>query len=423
MHVLSTACYRPNYVLADHTKSVLFLLLYLAFFSAEALLKGMRPSLLCQRSYFNVGERFTKRPRARHSLSKACRPPGNHERLVLSRQVGNYNDFFLQSSLRLPFTRLLTTTSNNDLLSPAQRFSDATVAEVLQGSLNTLQAGNVPEPTSSVVNLLAAALHLDWETGYRDLQSILAAPSAPSALAHRRLTPAEASCYQDYLQRRLQLEPIQYIVGAWDFLDYRLVIRPALLCPRPETEELVELVLSHCSTSQRILDVGCGTGCIGIALAHRLPLATVTAIDIEPVAVEAATENAKAVLGSTDRYQARLVSAQDFCVDVPFDLVVSNPPYIPFPDMAALESTVVEYESHEALCGGEDGLDVIRVILDQLPCWSRPGADCWMEVDPTHPKRLAAMLADHEFVEFVSSHKDLYGRERFVRVRVKEEAS
>jgi len=198
------------------------------------------------------------------------------------------------------------------------------------------------------------------------------------------------------------------------------------LCPRPETEELVMRVVESVEKPDRILDIGCGTGCIGIALADLLPSSQVIALDIEPIAIATAEENAEAILGTDwkERYRATLTSAEDYELSEdadPFDVIVSNPPYIPAADMKTLDANVVQFESEAALCGGHDGLDVIRIIVRKLPSWCRTGAICWMEVDPSHPSLLQTWLENegNELgVEFESHHKDIFGLDRFVKLRI-----
>lgn len=95
----------------------------------------------------------------------------------------------------------------------------------------------------------------------------------------------------------------------------------------------------------------------------------------------------------SDCYKATLCSANDYTPDHPFDVVVSNPPYIPRGDMDTLTDDVTKFESDEALCGGTDGLDVIRTIIEKLPHWCNSEAVCWMEVDPSHPKMIEELLS------------------------------
>jgi release factor glutamine methyltransferase len=302
------------------------------------------------------------------------------------------------------------------------------VALVLAHAIHDLKDIEDEQATVSVTNILADVLGLPWTTGYKDLTWIAtnqhAIPQHLAELACRLLTEQEAEELTDKLQRRKRQEPIQYIIGKWDFLDYTFRVRAPLLCPRPETEELVELVAQEIAENpsiQHILDVGCGTGCIGISLAAKFPYLHVSAIDLEPVAVQTSQENALQVLGSQwkEQYDAQLCTAQDLVVDRRFDLVVSNPPYIPSEDMKELDKEVKDYESHQALSGlSEDGLDVIRDIIEKLPYWCYASATCWMEVDPSQPAILRELLACHPHVAFVSSHFDMFGKERFVKLKV-----
>ena len=308
-----------------------------------------------------------------------------------------------------------------------------TIQNVISASVSLLQQQNVSEPQSSVSHILSTALGLSWESGYREVTT--------NRYSDRTLSASEAKMFQNMLRRRLDHEPIQYIVGQWDFLDYTIIVRPPLLCPRPETEELVMKVLEDPATTEspiNILDVGCGTGIIGIALADKLLDASVDAIDIDPVAVETSLENSRLVLDESEQkcYNVMLCSAATYDPSsssrqrkhsTKYDIVVSNPPYIPRHDMSTLDPDVVRYESDGALCGGDDGLDVVRMIIEKLPDWCHSGSVCWMEVDTSHPKLIQEMLAELESdgegyaspVLFHSAHKDMFGRDRFVKLVVR----
>lgn len=290
------------------------------------------------------------------------------------------------------------------------------------------------EATVAVEQLLAHTLKLSWDNGYRLIRN--------NQQPYRYLTMDQLQTFQRYLHRRGKChEPLQYILGQWDFLDITLQVRSPLLCPRPETEELVLMVAEEItnirtatrtathkqpSTTIRILDVGCGTGAIGIALLHSLPKDAaihVTAIDVEPIAISTSTMNAKTILSEgSSKYQTIQCSAAEYQPDDGlFDLVVSNPPYIPTADMEGLDKTVRDFESHTALCGGIDGLNVIRDIIYQLPHWCVPGAFCFMEVNPSHTSMVKTWL-EHDTtigVDFVSGHQDMFGLDRFVKLQVR----
>ena len=292
---------------------------------------------------------------------------------------------------------------------------------------------------------------MDWNGGYRQLLAVMDNPAMEPALCERKLTSEEATTYASMVERRMKHEPLQYIIGGWDFCDFTLKVRAPCLCPRPETEELVDhtaleverllALRKDKSKAVRILDVGAGTGAIGIALAKRFSNnVDVTAIDIDETAVALSNENAMDILsplGNSDQYRANLSGASDFTnkqLDkgsdkhvFNFDVVVSNPPYIPRADMSTLSADVIDYESDQALCGGEDGLDVVRDIVERLPEWcSEDGCVCWMEVDTSHPIMVGEWLGNEgsdsgvgaRKVEFVEGAKDLCGRDRFVKLRI-----
>jgi release factor glutamine methyltransferase len=328
--------------------------------------------------------------------------------------------------------------SNDNLPSPLSLFDEGgtTVHQALDTAVTYLEQHEISEVEMSVTNLLAQTLELNWKTGYRELQRILDGSYSKSPLAMQELTVAQTRQFQEQLQRRASHEPLQYIMGKWDFLDYTLQIESPLLCPRPETEELVSMLVqtyhlpADKKTMLNILDIGCGTGAIGIALADQLPHSQVTAIDIDPIAVEVSNRNAQHILkDDSERYRAVLASIDDYHAEPSsnqkkFDLIVSNPPYIPETDAVTLHPTVLEYESPQALFAGQDGLDVIRVILRRLPALaSESGADCWMEVDPSHPTKLQSILKQQEHsktLEFVQTYQDMFGLDRFVQIRVKK---
>ena len=188
-------------------------------------------------------------------------------------------------------------------------------------------------------------------------------------LAHpeRTLTPDHQAAYEALLARRLTLEPIQYITGTQDFYGITLQVTPAVLIPRPETELLVEAVLHRLPTHQplRILDVGTGSGAIAIALAHHLPLAHITAVDISPSALDIARQNA-----ATHQLQPRITFLEsdllnNLATTSTFHAIVSNPPYIPDSDRPTLHPQVRDHEPSTALFAGPHGLDLYRRLIPQ----------------------------------------------------------
>jgi release factor glutamine methyltransferase len=190
----------------------------------------------------------------------------------------------------------------------------------------------------------------------------------------RLVTEAEAAEFTAALHRRERREPLPYITGVREFLGLPFRVTPAVLIPRPETEVLVETVAARLSSGWgreypfRLLDVGTGSGCIAIGLAHFLPRATVLAVEPSPDALAVAQQNA-AALGVADRLEwvaAPFPEALAGHGDE-FHAVVSNPPYIPEAEIAALQPEVRDWEPRGALSGGPDGLELIRALVAHAP--------------------------------------------------------
>jgi release factor glutamine methyltransferase len=182
-----------------------------------------------------------------------------------------------------------------------------------------------------------------------------------------------AERFQSVIQRRTQHEPVAQIVGHREFWELEFEVTRDVLVPRPETELIVEVALEIVDRTRQltILDVGTGTGCLAVSLAVELPAARLTASDISPAALAVARRNAERH-GVVDRIrfiQSNLLDG----VEDPFDLIVSNPPYVPSGD--TLPRDVAEYEPHQALFSGPDGLDALRVLIaGGLACLAPEGA-------------------------------------------------
>ena len=331
-----------------------------------------------------------------------------------------------------------------------------TTDKVIGESIDLLRKQDVEESDLSVYHLLSSSLDLSWETGFREVQQYHTSPtfssssSSASSFTSQVLSKEQAEDYQDKLRRRIQHEPIQYILEKWDFLDYTIQIKSPLLCPRPETEELVCKILQDgdaiTESPITILDVGCGTGVIGIALADQVMDAFVHAIDIDPVAIGVSNYNAKQILGQyydqNACYETMLISAEEYTnPSHTYDIVVSNPPYIPDVDRDTMSNTVLQYENHRALFAGHDGMDVIRTIIQQLRTnWCHSGSVCYMEVDPSQPLKIKQYIEEELVLEernvkgdgttsssssslslrvvFEGYYQDMFGKDRFVKLRV-----
>jgi release factor glutamine methyltransferase len=218
--------------------------------------------------------------------------------------------------------------------------------------------------------------------------------------ADAELTTEQISRFEKWVARRARQEPVQYILGETEFYGLTLRVTAAVLIPRPETEHLVEAVLSRMGRdiAVRICDVGTGSGAIAVALAHALPWAQVTAVDLSAAALDVARENAErhGVAGRVRLVESDLLRAVR---GERFDVVVSNPPYVAKGDV--LEAQVREYEPREALFAGPTGLEIYRRLIPEAREALVAGG--WLLIEIGHGQRaaLADLLAGWDGLEFV----------------------
>ncbi|MGV8083196.1 MAG: peptide chain release factor N(5)-glutamine methyltransferase [Coriobacteriia bacterium] len=244
------------------------------------------------------------------------------------------------------------------------------------------------------------------------------------AFHDRPLSLEERARLREAVRRRGAGEPLQYVTGEVAFRHLVVKVRPGVLIPRPETEVLVDAALravdgAVASRGEALVaDICTGSGCIALSVACERPSASVFATDISPDAVTLASENAER-LGLAERVR---VLGGDLLSELPaellgcFDVVVSNPPYVPTPDLASLPAEVADFEPRLALDGGEDGLAIYRRILADARQWLRPGGLLAVELDVSRVKSAASEAGKwYEGVEIVS---DLTGRDRIVTARV-----
>jgi release factor glutamine methyltransferase len=240
------------------------------------------------------------------------------------------------------------------------------------------------------------------------------------------LSASQRTSLREGIKRRVAGEPLQYILGKAPFRRLELSVRPGVLIPRPETEVLVEIVLAAlqegaeaAATQARVLDLCTGTGCIALALLQECPGIQVVATDIDPAAVELARENAseqgrdgdgRLVILQDDLASSLLTSAE---MQASFDVVVSNPPYIPTAELEVLPKEVAAYEPRQALDGGLDGLDLFCRILKQAQQLLKPGGLLACEL---HETKLAEAKALCEAQGFLNPciHPDLTGTPRHI---------
>jgi release factor glutamine methyltransferase len=236
---------------------------------------------------------------------------------------------------------------------------------------------------------------------------------------YRHLEVAPGERIVDALRRGLQRvakgEPVQYVLGQWDFRKLTLKVDRRALIPRPETELLVDLVVKSPQVRQTpkplIVDVGTGTGCIILSLAKELRDGVFVGLDISPEALALAKENA-AFTGLGERV---LFAESDGCGEfdpASVDVLVSNPPYIPSHVVDGLEPHIREHEPRLALDGGPDGLDVYRALLLDAVMVLKPGGGVFFEIGDEQGPAMRDMLEEYGFTD-VGIVKDYAGKDRF----------
>lgn len=277
-----------------------------------------------------------------------------------------------------------------------------TVAEALKGASEMLRQAGIENPERDARILVAAASGLTALDLIKD--------------PVRRLSQSDGSTAGAFLARRRAREPVSRILGWREFYGRPFLVTPATLDPRPETETLIDAILEISDLEGwrdrplRFLDVGTGTGCIGLTLLKELPAARAVLSDLSPDALEVARRNADH-LGLAER--TSLVTARSLIgIEGPFDFIVSNPPYIASADVERLQLEVKGFDPRLALDGGKDGLAIYREIVSGL-ARIIPKGWVFFEVGAGQVKDVAHILS---VAGLIASRvwKDMGGHERCV---------
>jgi release factor glutamine methyltransferase len=230
--------------------------------------------------------------------------------------------------------------------------------------------------------------------------------------AEQRMGESELLRYHFALKRLLNHEPIQYILGyAW-FLDVQLEVGPGVLIPRPETEELVRLIAERNTQSNpRILDVGTGSGCIAIAIKNLIPGANVTALDVSDEALILAPRNAERLAVEIDFLKMDILSTHP---QKTYDIIVSNPPYIPRNEQKIMARRVTEHEPHLALFTEDaDALIFYRRLMELTPDLLTNGGQVFCEIHEQMASPLLE-LATNYAIQSPEVHVDMQGKNRMM---------
>ena len=242
--------------------------------------------------------------------------------------------------------------------------------------------------------------------------------------AAKNLSVAESYRYEDFLVRRLNREPLAYITGRQEFWSLDFLVSGDVLVPRPETEMLVEFALSHLAEANnselpRILELGTGSGAIAVALATELPQAQIVATEISPAALAIARRNASrnGVSDAIRFLEGDLFSALAEDLENYFDLIISNPPYIPRDQISKLDAEVSRWEPRAALDGGVDGLDFYRRIAEEAPGYLGKRGAVAVEIGAAMGAVVSALFRNRAAYVDTQVHQDYSGRDRVVLAR------
>ena len=250
------------------------------------------------------------------------------------------------------------------------------IGEACRAAAAQLRAAGVPDPA--------------WDSGQL-MSCVTGLAPLMARLSERELTAEEAAAFDALVQRRLQREPLQYILGTQDFCGRSFAVDGRVLIPRPETELLAERAvraLQDFGSGAHALDLCCGSGCLGITLALEVPSAQVDMADLSEDALAVTRKNAERLGAQASLHQGDLWDAVDARQ---YQLIVSNPPYIPDEDCLALQAEVMR-EPPMALKGGMDGLDFYRRIAAGLRKHLLPGGVLLLEVGFDQAERVAELL-------------------------------
>ncbi|KAL7301846.1 hypothetical protein TKK_0005453 [Trichogramma kaykai] len=261
--------------------------------------------------------------------------------------------------------------------------------------------------------------------------------SGLDAIMEKKLTQQQSQKLEELCLCRLSSMPVQYIVGEWDFRNITLKLEPPIFIPRVETEELVSIALNRIENMKKnpikILEIGCGSGAICLSLLHSNQSIQLVAIDKNHHACTVTIENASnlkinknlKVLNASITKKGSIQSEQNISTNedvnfekLKFDLIISNPPYIPTKKIFRLQPEIRLYEDFSALDGGKDGLDVIDAILKYACKALNSEGLVLLEVNHDHSQKIQELIKKmySKELKYLATHKDIYGRDRIVEI-------
>lgn len=273
------------------------------------------------------------------------------------------------------------------------------IKSYIAASKAKLEAAGVENPETDIRLLVQHALKIEHASLLMNL--------------NRMLDEAEVKLLDSYIARRVNREPVSRITGSRGFWKHEFKITPQTLDPRPDSETLIEAALKRVTPAPAtILDLGTGTGCLLLSLLGEWVKSTGVGLDISEEAATTASENA-ASLNLASRSQFIATDWENYTPAAPFDLVISNPPYIAVNEIPGLAPEVTEYDPPMALVGGMDGLDCYRSIAALLPRFLKKGGWVLFEIGHTQANDVKSILANAGCV-MIDTVPDLAGSDRVI---------
>ncbi|HVE55399.1 MAG TPA: peptide chain release factor N(5)-glutamine methyltransferase [Pyrinomonadaceae bacterium] len=277
------------------------------------------------------------------------------------------------------------------------------ITETLKKATEILQSSGIAEPRREANSLLAFAI----------------AKSKTFLIAHSEyeLTAEEEINFQTALQRRARREPLQYITGRQEFYGLDFIVTPDVLIPRPETEMIVEnsLEILKPRENSRFCEIGVGSGCISVAILHNVSTSSAVGLEVSEKALKIAKLNAQKHQVSA-RLDLKISDVFSRLTGEKFDLIVSNPPYIPRRDIENLQAEVRDFEPLNALTDGGEGLSIVEKIITDAPKFLKPRGFLLIEIGFGQAEDVKQMF-DAKIWQSVEILPDLQGIPRMVKAR------
>lgn len=270
-----------------------------------------------------------------------------------------------------------------------------TYQEALRYGQIRLRAAGVLEVESDAWLLMSAVCRIDRNFYY--------------VYGNEEMIKEQEKEYMALLEKRAERIPLQYITGEQDFMGLTFKVNPGVLIPRQDTETLVEEALKAVTPGMEVLDLCTGSGCIAVSLAKFVPGAKVQGVDISPEALKVSEENARRNGVNVHFFLSDMFGQ----VEGKFDMIVSNPPYIPTGEIQGLMPEVKDFEPHLALDGKEDGLWFYRILAGEGKKYLKPRGMLMVEIGCDQGKDVSRIFKDNGYCD-IKVRKDLAGLDRVV---------